>query len=128
MERHSFSLRRRTTVSQRLPADVITKVVSFVMCVRKLSKAHTYNLGDIGNADETPCWMKIPGDTTVERSGKKSVPLLSTGHEKSRFTFLLSATADGKKLKPFIVFKGVRPIPDLQRLFPGVVIALSKNG
>ena len=123
MERHSFSIRRRTTVSQHLPADMISKVVSFVMHIRKLNKIHSYDLGAIGNADETPCWMKMPGQTTIDR-GKKSVLLLTTGHEKSCFTVTLSATADGKKLKPYIVFKGVRPI---QHLFLGVVTALSKN-
>ena len=34
--------------------------------------------------------------------------------------------ADGWKLKPYMVFKGVRAIPELNT--PGVVVALSKNG
>ena len=34
--------------------------------------------------------------------------------------------ADGRKLKPYVVFKGVRAIPELNTT--GVVVALSKNG
>lgn len=35
--------------------------------------------------------------------------------------------ADGRKLKPYIVFKGKRQIPELQKV-PVVVVALSSNG
>lgn len=38
-----------------------------------------------------------------------------------------SAMADGRKLKPYIIFKGKRQIPELQKV-PGVVVALSSNG
>ena len=55
----------------------------------------------------------MPGEMTVERVGTRSVPLRTTGHEKSRFTVVLGAMADGWKLKPFVVVKGVRPIPEL---------------
>ena len=50
-----------------------------------------------------------------------------TGHNKGRFTVVLAAMADGRKFKPFKVFKGVRIIPELNRV-PGVVVALSQNG
>lgn len=92
MERHSFSFRRRTIINQCLPADIVPKVVSFVMHIRKLSKTHSYDLGDIGNADKTPCWVEMPGQTIVEHCRKKSVSTISTGHEKSHFTVMLLAT------------------------------------
>ena len=62
-----------------------------------------------------PLWMDMPGDTTISRVGVRSVPVRSTGHEKARFTVALAAMADGRKLKPFVVFKGVRSIPELNR-------------
>lgn len=74
--------------------------------------------------DETPLWMDMPGDTTVERQGTKSVPVR---HEKLRFTVVLAARASGKKLKPFVVFKGIRVVAELNSV-PGVVVALSSNG
>ena len=77
--------------------------------------------------DETPLWLDMPGETTITRVGEQSVPIRTTGHEKARFTVVLAAMADGRKLKPFVVFKGVRPIPEIMST-PGVVMALSKNG
>ena len=44
--------------------------------------------------------------TTTDDNGKKSIPMKSTGHEKSLVLICLAATADGKKLKPMTVFKG----------------------
>ena len=73
---------------------MISKVVSFVMHICKLIKTHSYDIGSIGNANETPCWMEMPSQTTSEHRGKKSVSLLTTGHEESRCTVMLSATAN----------------------------------
>ena len=77
--------------------------------------------------DETPLWFDMPGETTVTHMGDRSVPVRSTGHDKGRFTVVLAAMADGRKLNPFIVFKGVRPIAELDRE-PGVIVAYSRNG
>ena len=57
--------------------------------------------------DETSSGFDVLSNTTVDRKGKQSVPLKSTGHEKQHFTMILSSKADGTKLKPYIVFKGV---------------------
>jgi hypothetical protein len=53
----------------------------------------------------------------------------TTGHEHSRYTVILSARADGVKLRPFVVFrgKGKRVESDL-RSVSGVVIRFSDNG
>lgn len=79
--------------------------------------------------DETACWFDMPSDTTVALSGSKSVPLKSTGHDKDHFTVILTARADGTKLKPFIVFKGkgTRLIKELDKI-PGVIVQFSSNG
>ena len=69
----------------------------------------------------------MPGETTVEHVGARSVPLRTTGNEKSRFTVVLAATADGRKLKPYVVLKGACPIAELARI-SGVVVEYSRNG
>ena len=125
--RYNFSLRRRTTVCQKLPQDYVTKIVTFIIRIRKMREMKQYPLASIGNMDETPLWMDMPGDTTVASVGERSIPIRTSGHEKSRFTVILAALADGRKLQPFVVFKGVRPVPELSR-FPGVVVRLSRNG
>ena len=86
-----------------------------------------YSLLCIGNMDETPLWLDMPGETTISRVAERSVSVRTTGHDKSRFTVILAAMTDGRKLKPFIVFKGVCTIPELSRV-PNVVVALSWNG
>ena len=72
-KRNGFCLCRRTTVSRSLPLDLIPKVSSFVLQVRKLRQEHQYPLSAIGNMDETPLWLDMPGDTTVAQVGEHSV-------------------------------------------------------
>ena len=69
----------------------------------------------------------MPGETTVTRTGARSIPIRTTSHDKGRFTIVLAAMADGRKLKPFVVFKGVRPVAELTRV-QGVVVVFSRNG
>ena len=83
-----------------------------------------YSLPLIGNMDETPLWFDMPGET---HKGDRSVPICTTGHDKGRFMVVLAAMANGRKLPPYVVLKGVRPIAELDRE-PGVVVAYSKNG
>ena len=47
----------------------------------------------------------MPSDTTLAKTGSRAVPLKTTGHEKDHFTVVLTACADGKKMKPYVVFK-----------------------
>ena len=75
--------------------------------------------------DETAIWADMPGNTTVEKIGATSVPLLTTGHAKESNTVCLGAS--GEKLKPFIVFKGKR-FPNELNNIQGAIIMLSPNG
>ena len=56
--------------------------------------------------DETPLWMDMPGGMTVCRAGERTNSIHTTGHDKGRFTVVLAAMADGRKLKLYVVFKG----------------------
>ena len=129
MERKGLSLRRRTTVCQRKPADHIPKIVNFVMKVRRLRIQHHFELDSIFAMDETSSWFDMLSNTTVDRIGQRSVPLKSTGHEKQHFTVVLSSKADGTKLKPYIVFKGkgTRLLKQLNAV-QGVVVRFSSTG
>lgn len=129
MKRKGLSLRRKTTVSQATSANCIPKLVSFITRLRALQIQHSYPPETIFAMDETACWMDMLSDTTVALTGKRSVPLKSTGHEKNHFTVVLTARADGTKMKPFVVFKGkgTQLVKDLQQI-PGIVVRLSSNG
>ena len=62
-------------------------------------------------------------------TGSHSIPLKTTGHEKDHFTVILTAKANGTKLKPFVIFKGKGTclVKTLQQS-PVVVVKFSSNG
>ena len=49
-------------------------------------------------------------DTIVHSTGAHSVTVKTTGHEKDHVTVILTAQADGVKIKPYVVFKIKGPI------------------
>ena len=101
-------LRRRTTKAQKDPAQLVNKLVAYAMHVRHLTQTQEFDPGSIIAMDETPVWVDMVGNTTVNKTGAKDVVLKSTGNEKVRVTICLAAKADGTKLKPFIVFAGAK--------------------
>jgi len=68
-------------------------------------KKGNYELANIGNVDEIPVWFDMPLAKTVNTQGEKTVTVATTGHKKYRFTVVLSCLADGRKLKPMVIFK-----------------------
>lgn len=116
MKRNGLSLRRKTYMAQQDPEQMIAKLVSCVIQVRRLQMKHNYSPCNIIAMDETPVWCDMVSASTVDASGKKTV----TGHEKSRVSVVLAAKADGTKLKPMVVFKGAkREVSALNQEFKG---------
>ena len=120
-----YEAKRLVTLKEdhRLPSksyDCIPKLVSYIVQLTRLQRKCTYAM------DETVCWH-----TTVASTTSKEVPVKTTGHKKDHFTVLLKSHADGKKMKPYIVFlnqRGTHLIKELQKI-PGVVIvSFSSNG
>lgn len=105
MKRKGFSLRRRTSICQRLPEAYEEKLVAFQRFVVKLRRHRSHMIGQIGNADQAPMFFDIPLNYIVESKGAKQVRMLSTGKEKNRITAMLCCMADGHKLDPFLIFK-----------------------
>jgi hypothetical protein len=122
LTRHHLTNRKRTTIAQKLPNDLITKLVSLVIYVRKLRIENKYQLSEIYAADETAVWLDNVGNYTLEVKGAKDVPLKSTGHEKMRVTVLLCARADGFKCKPYVLLDRKRPIPSLDKEFSSKLV------
>ena len=58
------------------------------------------------NMDETPVYLDMFSDTTIDFVGAENVSIVTTGREKYRLTVLLSICANGWKLPPLIVAKG----------------------
>lgn len=108
MKRNDLSNRRRTSVAQKDPTKLVEKIANYLLYTRRLVLKHGYSPADILAMDETPVWMDMVSNTTVDDKGAKEVTLRSTGHEKMRVSVCLAAKADGTKLKPMIVFKDAK--------------------
>ena len=130
MRRTGLSMRRRTSVAQKDPNQLINKIVCYHIQVRRLQSKFDFLPSNIYAMDETPVWEDMVATTTVDRKGTKDVVMQSTGHEKARVTVCLTDKADGSKLKPFIVFKGAkRECVKLNDEFRGrCVVVSSENG
>ena len=59
MKGNGLSLRRKTSVAQQDPERMITKLVSYVIQVRRLQNRHNYSPSNIIAMDETPVWCDI---------------------------------------------------------------------
>ena len=63
--------------------------------------------------DETPMRFELPSMRSLEFSGSRTVPVKTCGAEKWSFTVTLAVAADGTKLPPKVIFKGVWSPRDL---------------
>ncbi|CAG2205220.1 unnamed protein product [Mytilus edulis] len=87
LRRHDLSIRRRTHISQKLPADYEDKLLEFQKYIIKVRKQNNYLLSQIGNADQTPLTFDLPADTTIDHKDTSTANFRSTGNEKkNRFT------------------------------------------
>ena len=57
--------------------------------------------------------FEVPSNRTLEFSGSRTVPVKSCGAEKRSFSVVLAVAADGTKVPPKVIFKGVRTPRDL---------------
>ena len=110
MSRFSLSTRRRTTVAQNLPEDLVEKQQQFLSFILFRRREHNYPLKYIANLDETSVTFDLPSTTTVDKRGTKTVSIRTTGHERSCFTVMLCCLADGTKLPATCIFK-LRTMP-----------------
>jgi hypothetical protein len=126
LTRYNLSKRRRTTVAQQLPSDLLEKQNVFLSYVLYKRLQYNYSLKFIANMDETPLWFDLPSNTTIDHKGAKSVSIRTTGHERSSFTVVLACMADGSKLPAVCIFK-LKNIP--REKFPhGIYIRANEKG
>ena len=61
--------------------------------------------------------------STIEERGAREISVRTTGYDKLRVTALLSAKADGTKLKPYILLPRKQFLPDLVEKYRSKVIS-----
>ena len=84
--RNNLSFRRVTSVGQKVPSDAPERCDRFL---RKMQSIRGYDY--IWNMDETPCYFDMSELSTIDIKGVQTVKVKTTGHEKLRFTAVLSA-------------------------------------
>lgn len=104
---HPASFRAKKTLAQRLPDDMEETVVRFHPFVIAARTQVGYPLSHIINLDERPMRFELPSWHSLAFTGSQTVPV------KTCFTVTLAVAADGTKLPPKVIFKGVRPPRDL---------------
>ena len=82
---------------------MVDKFVTYVAQIRRLSRKFNYHTSSIIAMDETAVWCDMLAQTTLDTTGKKDIPLKTTGHEKVKISVCLTAKADGARLKPLLV-------------------------
>ena len=91
-----------------------------------LRKQLNYLLGQIGNADQIPVYFDMLSNVTVNNRGTKSVPIKTTGNEKTRITVMLFVLADGRKLPPYVILR--RKTMPKEELPKGLVFRCQSKG
>ena len=57
--------------------------------------------------DETPIFFDSPFSSTIDKKGAKQIEIVTSGAEKDRVSLFLAVAANGNRLPPLIIFKGV---------------------
>lgn len=83
------------------------KVVTFHRFTVRAQRRCEYPLSHIINMDETPMGFELPATRTLEFTGSPTVPITTCSAEKRSFTVALAVKANGEKLTPKVIFKGV---------------------
>ena len=126
MKRNALSLRQKTTLAQRLPADYEEKIVRFHCFIIDRLKEHGYLFHLIANMDETPLTFDMPPNRTINNMGEKTIKIRTTGNEKNRVTLVLACCGDGSKIKPMVIFKR-KNVPKINNQH-GVVVSAQQKG
>ena len=58
--------------------------------------------------DETTLQYNMPSNKTVHKIGAKTITIKTQQQEKLRISLILAICVNGKKLKPYIIFKGAK--------------------
>ncbi|CAI7786317.1 unnamed protein product [Closterium sp. NIES-53] len=111
-DRWNLVMHVKTKVGQRLSAGEWAR--------------HSLDLARVINADQTPLFVEMSAEKTIEHRGARSVPIRTVGYEKTRLTVMLACTASGEKLRPWVWFK-LKNVPNCE-IPEGIVVQAHDNG
>ncbi len=84
------------------------RIKAFQMQLVRLKEINRFEV--IGDMDETPLYFDIVPNRVIDKKGKKSIIVRTTGSEKRHLTVTLCVTHDGDVLPALVIFKGKTPL------------------
>ena len=109
LERNNLRIRKASHIGQPLPdnaTDLIYEYLYKIINKRRILNINDSELFRIINCDETAIYFENPSTKTIDVKGLKEIIINIDGNEDKKISALLSITADGRKLPPFLIFKG----------------------
>lgn len=109
LRRNKLTLRRKTHVAQKPPAQLRKAIEKFHAKLLRERMRGIYTLGDIANMDQTPLPFVLDDGTTYDKKGSKEVWAVSGSSdlEKRQCTVQLTIFGDGvSRVRPTIIFRG----------------------
>ena len=101
-----FLKRRFTHISQRLPQETEEESQQWLQVMRPIVSAPNVQKKFVLNMDQTPMYFSMAPVSTLNLQGARTVYGRRSGESGGRFTVSCTISANGDKLKPFIIFKG----------------------
>ena len=108
LKRNGYSIRKVTHKGQNIPENSELLKKEFLSEVAEKRKNLDMNFEDtylIINMYETPVYLDMVSDTTIDFLGAENVSIETDGREKYRISVLLVICANGWKLPPLVVVK-----------------------
>ncbi len=126
LSHHSLCCRSVTSQGQTMPSHAKDLAGNFLQYEHKVL-TRKFEMKFVGNMDEAPLWFDLPSSRSHDFQGVKFIPTKTTGKEKLRYTVASSATADGSKLAPMVIFKGLKHAP--KGKYPNdVIVQVNEKG
>lgn len=107
MDRNHYSFRRGTHLGQEFPKSSIEIASQFISSVYNSRLIMKYSDDLIGNLDETSLYIDLAPNYSISQKGKRSVIIFIQSQDKCHVSVLLAILANGTKLPPLIIFKGI---------------------
>ncbi|KAG7368805.1 DDE superfamily endonuclease [Nitzschia inconspicua] len=117
-QRNKFAIRRITHTSQTDPNEMVLEAQNWLAIMRPIVSAPDVQQKFILNMDQTPMFLSMCPHSSLNLQGERTVNGRRTTDSGSRFTVTCTVSANGDKLKPFLIFKGERTGRIATREFP----------
>ena len=108
--RHRISLRRKTHIAQKSPAELKNAIEMFRRKLLRERRRGTFSLADIANMDQTPLPFVMDDGKTYNQTGSKEIWCASglSRLEKQQCTVQLTIFPDGvSRVRPLVIFRGI---------------------